>query len=365
MNNNDASKHTHIADYNVAAITPAIGEREYSEILQRAVAVLESTRGAIARSITTNISNAHWELGKLLYERKLDSRHGDSVVKRLSLDLKQRYPTMGVSPRNLWLMRKFYQRFCSSDAKVQRSVALLPWRQTVYLMGKFHDDDTAVNYYAQESIDKGWSLDLLTNAVKLQMHTRQAVPTVQDNNFSQTLPAAQASFAEEVLRSTYNLGFLGVTQPLLELELERRIVDKIKCFLLELGRGFTYIGNQYPIEYNGSHGVIDLLLYHRRLRCLVAIELKAGKYLPEYAGKMNYYLSILDRTERGEDENPSIGIILCAEKDHVDVELSLDGLHKPIGVADYQLVIPQEELKQIVQEEINEYKRTTQNKEEY
>lgn len=161
------------------------------------------------------------------------------------------------------------------------------------------------------------------------------------------------------MKSSYNLGYLGVTQPILELELERRIVEKIKLFLLELGCGFTYIGNQYSVEYEGSKGIIDLLLYHRGLRCLVAIELKAGKYRPEYAGKMNYYLSILDRTERGKDENPSIGIILCAEKDYVDVELSLDGYNKPIGVADYQLFFPKEELKQLVKDEMKDFNKNT------
>lgn len=332
-------------------------ECEYSELLLRAVAVLENTRASIARSITSNISNAHWELGQLLYERKLDSRHGDSVVKRLSIDLKQRYPNLGVSTRNLWLMRKFYLRFCQSDTKVQRSVALLPWRHTLYLMSKFQEDDNAVTYYTQECVTKGWTLDLLTNAVNLQMYERQLPTKTLDNNFDRALPAAQAAYANEVMKSTYNLGYLGVTQPILELELERRIVEKIKLFLLELGRGFTYIGNQYSIEYKGSKGIIDLLLYHRGLRCLVAVELKAGKYRPEYAGKMNYYLSILDRTERGNDENPSIGIILCAEKNHVDVELSLDGYDKPIGVADYQLFIPKDELKQLVEDEMKDYEK--------
>lgn len=332
-------------------------ESEYSELLLRAVAVLENTRSAIAKSVTGNISNAHWELGRLLYERKLDSRHGDSIVKRLSVDLKQRYPSLGVSTRQLWNMKKYYLRFYQSDTKVLRSVALLPWRHTLYLMGKFHEDDDAIAYYAQECIAKGWTLDLLTNAVNLQMYERQLSAKTIDNNFDRALPAAQAAYANEVMKSTYNLGYLGVTQPILELELERRIVEKIKLFLLELGRGFTYIGNQYSIEYEGRKGIIDLLLYHRGMRCLVAIELKAGKYLPEYAGKMNYYLSILDRTERGKDENPSIGIILCAEKDHVDVELSLDGYDKPIGVADYQLFIPKDELQQLVKDEIKDYEK--------
>lgn len=266
-------------------IALSISEKEYSEILQRAVALLDTTRAAIARSIVSQVNNAHWQLGKLLYERKIDSRHGDRVVRRLSADLKLRYPSLGVSPRQLWNMRRFYVRFCGSDTKVLRCVALLPWRQTLYLMGKFHSDDTVVAYYAQESIEKGWSLDLLTNAVKLQMHEHQSLPNVCDNNFSQTLPAAQADYANEVMRSTYNLGFLGVTQPVLELELERRIVEKVKCFLLGLGRGFTFIGNQYPIQYENSHGVIDLLLYHRPSALPRCHRAQSGKIPPRVCGQ--------------------------------------------------------------------------------
>ena len=157
-----------------------------------------------------------------------------------------------------------------------------------------------------------------------------------------------------VFKSRYNLGFLGVTEPIAELELERRIVEKVKQFLLEMGKGFTYIGNEHVIEYNGKESRVDLLLFHRGFRCLVAIDLKIGKFKPEYAGKMNYYLSLLDRLERGEDENRSIGIILCAEKDHVDVELALEDMGKPIGVADYKLIIPKDELTKVIQAEMKE-----------
>lgn len=330
---------------------------DYNELLQQAVAVLENARTTISRSIAGSISNAHWEIGKLLHERKLDSKHGAGVVNRLSTDLKQRYPQIGLSPRNLWDMKKFYVRFCDSDPKLRQAVAVLPWGHTLGLMSnkKTKDDDDAIFYYATETITKGWNRDLLTNAINLDMYGQHCLPAAKDNNFDTTLPVQQAAYANEVLKSTYNLGFLGVTEPVLELELEHRLVERIKLFLLELGKGFTYIGNQYPIEYKGSNGIVDLLFFHRGLRSLIAIELKAGKYRPEYAGKMNYYLSILDRTERGNGENPSIGIILCAEKNHVDVELSLDGLDKPIGVADYRLIIPKEELKQIVQSEIQAY----------
>lgn len=334
-----------------------MGVFDYDGLLRQAVAVLENARCAISRSIANGVSNAHWEIGKLLHERKLDSKHGAGVVKRLSVDLKERYPKMGVSPRNLWDMKAFYLRFYQSDIKLRQLVAVLPWKHTLCLMSNKNtkDNDDAIFYYATEIVTKGWNRDLLTNAICLDMYGQHCLSTEKDNNFTETLPAEQAAYANEVLKSTYNLGFLGVTEPVLELELERRLVEKVKLFLLELGKGFTFIGNQYPIKYKDSTGIIDLLFFHRGLRCLVAIELKAGEYKPEYAGKMNYYLSILDRTERGEGENPSIGIILCAEKGHVDVELSLDGLHKPIGVADYRLVIPKEELKQIVQDEVDAY----------
>lgn len=330
---------------------------DYNELLQQTVAVLENARMAIARSVADNVSNAHWEIGKLLQERKLDSMHGAGVVERLSIDLKQRYPKMGLSPRSLWLMKKFYCRFCDSALKLQQAVAVLPWGHTVELMSnkKTMDNDDAILYYACETVSKGWSRDILVNAINLRMYEQSCLPTETDNNFASTLPVPVSAYVNEVVKSTYNLGFLGITEPVLELELEHRLVEKIKLFLLELGKGFTYIGNQYPIEYKGRNGIVDLLFFHRGLKSLIAIELKAGRYKPEYAGKMNYYLSILDRTERGEGENPSIGIILCAEKNHVDVELSLDGMDKPIGVADYRLIIPQEDLKQVIQNEIQAY----------
>ena len=330
-----------------------MNENEYKEILLQAVAVIETARSNIARHIAATTSNAYWEIGKLLYDRKLESKHGSGVVKRLSIDLKERYPMMGLSPRNLWYMKTFYERYKECDTKVQRAVALLPWSHNVLLISKkLNDSDTM--YYAQECLSKGWNRDFLLNAIKLKMHETPPVVPV-DNNFGTTLPVHQAQYANQIFGSTLNLGFLGVTEPILELELERRLVEKIKLFLLELGKGFTFIGNQHVLEYNGKESRVDMLFFHRGLRCLVAIDLKIGKFIPEYAGKMNYYLSILDRIERQEGENPSIGIILCAEKDHVDVELALEGMTKPIGVADYQLIIPKEELQKTIAAEIQSF----------
>ena len=336
-----------------------IRREEYESMLQHAVAVIEHARLEIAKHINGNIASAYWEIGKMLHERKVESGHGDGVVRLLSVDLKERYPKMGLSPRNLWYMKRFYLRYCDSEIKVQRSVALLPWSHNVYLLGK-NLDDSATLYYAQETIAKGWNRDLLLNAIKLNMYESQLATKV-DNNFSRTLPMEQAQYANEVFISSYNLGFLGVTSPILELELEDRLVKAITRFLMELGNGFTFIGNQHVLEYNGKESKVDMLFFHRGLHCLVAVDLKIGAFKPEYAGKMNYYLSLLDRLERGEGENRSIGIILCAEKDRVAVELALEDMGKPIGVADYQLIVPKKELEEMLTCEIRKFGEEKEN----
>ncbi|MDR1543298.1 MAG: DUF1016 domain-containing protein [Prevotellaceae bacterium] len=158
-----------------------------------------------------------------------------------------------------------------------------------------------------------------------------------------------------MLKSTYSLELLGLKHPLKERELEQRIVEKIKFFLLELGAGFTFIGNQYRLTCNEEEYFVDLLFYNRKVRSLVALELKVGVFKPEYIGKMNYYLGILDKTMREEYENPSIGIILCAGKGKVDIELALRDFTKPIGVAEYQLDFPEKEIKELINREIEEF----------
>lgn len=331
-------------------------ESEYNEILRQAVAVIETARGNAARAIVSASNEMHWQIGQLLYERKLDSAHGDSVVKRLSGDLKAMYPKMGMSVSNLWAMKKYYIRFHLSDPKLQRCVGVLPWRHINQLMSKLKDDDDAIQYYAEKTIEKGWKCDLLVNAIKLEMHKHQPEANVS-NNFAIALPDTQATYANEVFKDSYCMGFLGVTEPILELELERRLVEKIKQFLLELGQGFTYIGNQHVLSYNGKDYKVDMLFFHRGLRSLVAVDLKISEFMPEYVGKMNIYLSLLDRLEKQQDENPSIGIILCAAKDNVEVELALEGFTKPIGVAEYKLIVPQKELKQLISDEIKTFNR--------
>lgn len=328
-----------------------INNSDYSEILNAAINQIKNARTFIAKQINSSATSVYWNLGKLLFEKQLEEGYGSGVVKQLSVDLKNEFPDMGLSPRNLWNMKRFYERYYMADSKLLQSVAVLPWGHNLLLLDKI-ESLSAIEFYANEIAEKGWSRDLLLNAIKMDTYSR-AESQLKTNNFHSTLPELSAEYANEVFKSTYNLGFLGITEPIKELELEGRIIAKIRAFVLELGKGFSFIGNQYRLEYNNKEYFVDMLFYHRGLQSLVAIELKIGSFKAEYVGKMNLYLSLLDKLEKGENENLSIGIILCADKDHLDVEIALQDINKPIGVAEYQLLLPKDELQALVLNEIN------------
>jgi len=328
-----------------------INVSEYREILHQAISQINTARILIARQVNSTANSVYCNLGKLLFKKQLEEGYGSGVVKQLSIDLKNEFPDMGLSPRNLWDMKRFYERYCLADAKLRQAVAVLPWGHNLLLINKVQSL-SAVEFYANEVATKGWSRDLLLNAIKMDSYSR-AESQLKTNNFSNTLPEISAEYANEVFKSAYNLGFLGIIEPVKELELENRLIAKIRAFVLELGNGFSFIGNQYRLEYNNKEYFVDMLFFHRGLQSLVAIELKIGSFKAEYAGKMNLYLSLLDKLEKGENENPSIGIILCADKDHLDVEIALQDINKPIGVAEYQLLLPKDELQALVLNEIN------------
>ncbi|TNH06716.1 PDDEXK nuclease domain-containing protein [Testudinibacter sp. TR-2022] len=328
-----------------------ISSNDYSEILQQAISQIHTTRARVAKQINGAVNSVYWLLGKLLFDRQLAEGYGSAVVKQLSADLKNEFPDMGLSPRNLWNMKRFYERYYQADEKLLQAVAVLPWGHNLLLLDKIQSL-AAVAFYANEVISKGWSRDLLLNAIKMDTfhHTQTQLQT---NNFNETLLPISADYANEVFKNSYNLGFLGIIEPIKEQELEKRLTEKIKSFVLELGKGFSFIGNQYRLEYNQKEYFVDMLFFHRGLRSLVAIELKIGSFKAEYVGKMNFYLTLLDKLEKSEHENPSIGIILCAEKDRLDVEIALQDINKPIGVSDYQLLLPKDELQTLVLNELN------------
>ena len=237
--------------------TIAFNNSDYQEILRQAVAEIRGARTLIAKQVNSTTNSVYWNLGKLLFERQLEEGYGGSVVKQLSIDLKEEFPDMGLSPRNLWHMKRFYERYYQSDTKLQRCVAVLPWRHNLLLVEKTLADEE-VQFYANEVLTKGWTRDLLLNAIKMDTYAR-AKNQLKTHNFDNTLPEASAGYANEVFKSSYNLGFLGITEPVKELELENRLIAKIRAFVLELGKGFSFIGNQYRLEYNHKEYFVDML----------------------------------------------------------------------------------------------------------
>ncbi|MEM6770565.1 MAG: PDDEXK nuclease domain-containing protein [Bacteroidota bacterium] len=264
-------------------------------------------------------------------------RHGwgKKIVNELSKDLMRDFPGQkGMSPSNLWRMRQFYLTYRDSPNLAQL-VRDLPWgHNTVLLSGKF--DEESRMFYLRKSLQHGWTRAVLEYHIDAKLYER-TLPEQRSNNFAETLPAKLVEQANEAIKSSYNLEFLGVEEEIPEAELEARLITRIKGFLLELGYGFTFMGQQFRMVVGDTDYWVDLLFYHRGLQCLVAIDLKVTKFKPEYAGKMHFYLNVLNDKVRLPHENPSIGIILCKEKDNFAVEYSLNGVTNPIGVAAYQL----------------------------
>ena len=216
---------------------------------------------------------------------------------------------------------------------VQDLVVQLPWGHNIVLMEKLKDLPTRL-WYARQVIDQGWSRDTLVSMIKSRVHARHGAAVT---NFASRLPASQSELAEQLLKDPYLFDFLTLEEPFHERELETGLVRHLEKFLLELGQGFAFVGRQYPLSVGEDDFYIDLLFYHLKLRVFVVIELKRGRFKPEYAGKMNFYCSVVDDKLRHEADQPTIGLILCQTKDRFIAEYALRDINKPIGVADYEL----------------------------
>ena len=302
--------------------------------------VVQSRIGAV-RAVNRSLIGLYWSLGQLIVERQDALGWGKAVVERLSTDLKTEFPEMkGFSPQNLWLIRQFYTEY-QHESDLQQLVREIPWGHNILIIQRIKDT-AARRYYLKTTARLGWTRKVLLNQIKAGAYE----VSLQDktSNFAAVLPEYLVEQAEETLKSQYSLEFLGLAQAVHERELERNLIARLKDFMIELGYGFCFIGSQYRLTLGENEYFLDVLFYHRFLKCLVAVELKTGRFKPEYAGKMDFYLEVLNDKERAPDDNPSIGIILCAEKDRLEVEFSLKSKANPIGVATYQLYpqVPEE-----------------------
>jgi predicted nuclease of restriction endonuclease-like (RecB) superfamily len=240
----------------------------------------------------------------------------------------------GLSPRNFSYMRKLAE-LCSETPILQQVAAKLPWGHTLVLIDRLKAANERL-WYGLKTIENAWSRAVLQMQIESQLHARQAgIPKI--SNFKNRLPNMQSDMALEILKDPYVFDFLSVGEDAHEREIERELVRHITEFLLELGSGFSYVGKQVHMEVAGEDFYLDLLFYHLKLRCYVVIELKAGAFKPEYAGKLNFYCSAVDELLRHENDNPTIGLILCKKKNGLLAEYALRDMEKPLAVSDYEL----------------------------
>ena len=328
-----------------------IPSHDYAAWLVEVKSWNQSARISAARSVNRELILLYWDIGRGIVEKQEKLGWGESVIERLSGDLRLAFPeTRGFSPRNLWDMKRLFNAYSNAGIwrqlvaklkesevveKLRQLVAEIPWGHNLIILNKLSEPKERL-YYLYSSAQCGWTRSVLLNQIKADAYGR-SLTQGKTHNFPVALPEHLAEQAEEALKSSYNLEFLGIGREIKEQELENRLIEKLKDFILELGYGFCFVSRQHRLVAGKKEYFIDLLFYHRYLKCLVVIELKIGEFIPEFAGKMDFNLNVLNETERASDDNPSIGIILCAEKDDVVVEFALKSKTNPIGVAEYQL----------------------------
>jgi predicted nuclease of restriction endonuclease-like (RecB) superfamily len=285
----------------------------------------------------------YWRIGSQILERQDKEGWGTKVIESISNDLRKEFPEMkGLSARNLVYMQTFAKAY--SDFPItQAALAQITWYHNITLLDKIKDYEERI-WYVEETARNGWSRNVMVAQIQTGLYNRQGKSI---NNFKSTLPAAQSDLAQSIIKDPYNLEFLDIQGKIHERELEGKLIDHIRNFLLELGQGFAFIGNQYHIELEGEDYFLDLVFYHVKLKCYVVIELKTGKFKPEHAGKMNFYLNLMDRQVKDKSDNPTIGLILCEDKKGITVEYAIEGINKPMGVSQFKLTekLP-EQLKQ-------------------
>jgi len=307
----------------------------YNSFFKEIIDTINLARYKAFKSLNKFHIGQNFEIGRIIVENQEKNQWGQSIVDTLSKDInKQIDGVKGYSPQNLWRMRQFHLEY-KNEPELLEIAMKIPWGQNMLIIHQLKDNKER-KYYLQATDQLGWSRAVLLNQIKANAYQYHLIDK-KLSNFEKALPVHLSEQANEALKSEYNLDFLGITKPVLEKELENRLVENIRDLLLELGYGFSFIGNQYRLKLNQKEYFIDLLFYHRILKCLIAIELKTVEFEPEFAGKMNFYLELLDEQEKQPDDNPSIGIIMCPVKDNIEVEYALRISSKPIGVSEYKL----------------------------
>lgn len=314
-------------------MTKIIKTADYGNFLKEIKQRIRSAQYDALKAVNKELINLYWDIGKMIVSRQNDEVWGKSIVKKLAVDLQQEFPGMqGFSVQNLWYMRQLYLEY-SGNEKLQPLVGEISWAKHLVILGRCKDD-LEREFYIQMTRKFGWTKSVLIHQIDNQSYEKTLLG---QTNFNKALPEEIKNQAKLAVKDEYTFDFLELSEEHKEMELERALIAKVNRFLVEMGGMFAFMGNQFRLEIDGDEFFIDILLYHRRLKCLVAVELKVGKFLPEHVGKMQFYLAALDDRVREQDENPSIGIILCKNKNRTTVEYALKESKKPIAVAQYRI----------------------------
>jgi len=307
--------------------------RDYKTLLSDIKERIRSAQYQALRKVNKELITLYWDIGKMIDTRQKSHGWGKAIVENVSRDLQKEFAGVsGFSARNIWYMRNFYEVYAKNE-KLQPMVAEIGWTHNVIILDKCKDD-LEREFYICMTKKMGWTKNILIHQIENETYKK----TIENQtNFSKALPSKIRSRAKLAVKDEYTFDFLELAEEHSESEFERGLMKKINQFLIEMGGVFTFMGNQFRLEISNKEYFIDLLLYHRRLKCLVAIELKIGEFKPEYAGKMQFYLSALDDLIKTKEENPSIGIILCRDKDRTIVEYALRESKRPIGVSTYRI----------------------------
>ena len=310
--------------------------KEFTKLLDDLKRKVEASQSKAALAVNKELVLLYWSIGKMILENQNTAGWGAKIIDLLSKDLSMAFPEMkGFSVRNLKYMRSYAEGY-SETAIVQHLVAQIPWGHIVRLLDLVKSEDERL-WYIEETIKNGWSRNVLIHQVNQGLYKRQ-IKNEKTHNFKSALSPSQSELANQTLKDPYIFDFLSIGKIALERDIENELTTHITKFLLELGSGFSFVGRQVHLEVGNQDFYIDLLFYHLKLRCYIVIELKAGEFMPDHVGKINFYLSAVDELKRQPDDNPSIGIILCQSKDKIIAEYALRNVSKPIGVSQYKLV---------------------------
>lgn len=292
-----------------------------------------STRIIAARAVNKELIMLYYHIGSEILKQQQEHGWGAKIIHRLSVDMLESFPDMkGFSVTNLKYMKLLAQNYTESEIS-QQAADQLPWFHLVVLLEKIKDKKER-NFYIAKAVEYSWSRNTMVMQIETNLYSRQGKAVT---NFDQKLSPLQSNLASQILKDPYIFDFLSIGEDAHEREIEKSLILYMQKFLLELGEGFSFVGRQFHLEIGKKDFYIDLLFYHLKLRCFVVLELKNGDFKPEYAGKMNFYLSAVDDLLKHETDNPSVGLIICKSKDNILAEYALRDLKKPIGLSEYRL----------------------------